>query len=171
MMEPTLSFLVGLFYYSYLLSNCSVYSFHHQINRVSRVTAKRRVLFSNPKSLQTLIAERQINSDDIESNFNRRIDDWGCMKSCGACCMLGPVDSRPHLQETLSKEEYEQYVSMIGKDNWCVHFDKEQKSCTQFDKRPGFCRVDKSKYLRLFDLEEEDFTVRKTFLSFFFIRQ
>jgi hypothetical protein len=166
-MERTLSFLVGVLYCTNLLLNCSVFSFRHQINKGFRVTSKWQVLFSSSKSLQTLIAERQINSNDIESNFNRKIDDWGCMKSCGACCMLGPVDSRPHLQETLSKEEYELYVSMIGKDNWCIHFDKEQKLCTQFDKRPGFCRVEKSKYLRLFDLEEEDFTVRNNFFLYY----
>lgn len=119
----------------------------------SRLTSDR----SNPISPELI--KKQIDFEIIENNFHKRDDDWACMKNCGACCMLGPLEMRPQLQSVLSQQQYDLYVSMIGKDNWCVYFDKEKRQCTQFETRPDFCRVDKQKYLDMYKLEEEEYTV------------
>eukprot|EP01041_Mallomonas_annulata_P005022 gene5022-10050_t len=92
----------------------------------------------------------------IDENILRRIDKWACVKNCGACCKLGPIDSRPDLESYLDKAEFEQYKSMIGDDDWCKHFDKTKRVCTIYESRPEFCRVDPAKYKKMFDVEEED---------------
>lgn len=119
----------------------------------SRLTSDR----SNPISPELI--KKQIDFENIDNNFHKRDDDWACMKNCGACCMLGPVEMRPQLQSVLTQPQYDLYVSMIGKDNWCIYFDKEKRQCTQFETRPDFCRVDKRKYLDMYKLEEEEYTV------------
>jgi uncharacterized protein len=81
------------------------------------------------------------------------------MKNCGACCKLGPLDSRPDLPEYLSPEDLSLYKSMVGKDDWCVHFDKEKRLCTIYDTRPGFCRVDLQTYVKTYSIQPEEFTV------------
>ena len=100
---------------------------------------------------------RRVASDD-SIEILRRIDDWGCVKSCGACCKLGPLDSRPDLREYLEEDEYQLYVSMIGTDEWCVHFDKTTRLCTNYENRPSFCTVDKAKFKKMYDVEDDDFT-------------
>ena len=51
------------------------------------------------------------------------------------------------------------YTSMIGTDDWCIHFDKENRQCKVYEDRPQFCKVDKKSYKKMFDVEPEDFTV------------
>lgn len=86
----------------------------------------------------------------------RRIDQWACVKSCGACCKLGPLSERPDLESYLSKSEYQQYVSMIGSDNWCVNFDKDTRLCKIYETRPQFCIVDPVKFQKMYDVEADD---------------
>lgn len=93
-----------------------------------------------------------------DTNILRKIDDWACIKNCGACCKLGPLDSRPDLQEYLSADEYTTYVGMVGADDWCIHFDKQTRLCTNYDNRPGFCTVDPKKFKTMYGVESEDFT-------------
>lgn len=97
-------------------------------------------------------------SSDDSVEILRRIEDWGCVKGCGACCKLGPLESRPDLREYLNDEEYKLYVSMIGADEWCIHFDKTSRLCTNYEKRPSFCTVDKAKFKKMYDVDNEDFT-------------
>jgi len=47
--------------------------------------------------------------------------------NCGVCCFI------PYLSGTKFKG------IEIGKDGWCVHYDKEEK-CTIYSKRPMICR-------------------------------
>lgn len=89
-------------------------------------------------------------------NILRQVDKWACVKFCGACCKLGPIDSRPDLAEYLDEDELNMYKSMIAEDDWCKHFDKTARLCTIYDKRPEFCRVEPAKYKKMFDVEEEN---------------
>ena len=50
---------------------------------------------------------------------------------------------------------------MIGPDDWCVNFDKQSRMCKIYDNRPEFCKVDKVRYKKMFQIEEEDFNVRE----------
>jgi len=86
----------------------------------------------------------------------RRIDKWACVKGCGACCKLGPLDSRPDLPTYLTPDELALYTSMIGPDDWCKHFDQEKRLCTIYDTRPTFCVVDPKKYKTMFNVDEDD---------------
>jgi uncharacterized protein len=76
----------------------------------------------------------------------------------GACCKLGPLDSRPDLDQYLTPEELRLYTSMIAKDDWCINFDKEKRMCKIYDTRPDFCRVDPVRYKKMFDIDQEDFS-------------
>ncbi|MBD1910462.1 MULTISPECIES: YkgJ family cysteine cluster protein [unclassified Leptolyngbya] len=81
---------------------------------------------------------------------------WFCVKKCGACCQLDPSD-RPDLDEYLSPEELEQYLSMVGEDGWCIHYDSELRECQIYDDRPRFCRVRPDTFQDMFGVEPEEF--------------
>lgn len=65
---------------------------------------------------------------------------WSCLSQCGACCRLAP-DERPEAIEALNPEQQQQYLSMVGRDGWCIHFDSGARRCRIYDSRPDFCRV------------------------------
>ena len=49
--------------------------------------------------------------EPTQERILKRIDSWGCMKNCGACCKLGPIESRPDLGEYLDSDELAEYKS------------------------------------------------------------
>jgi uncharacterized protein len=80
---------------------------------------------------------------------------WQCVKNCGACCHLDPSD-RPDLQEYLTPDLLELYLSMVGEDGWCIHFDQTTRECSIYEKRPSFCRVTAETFQAMFGIEPED---------------
>ena len=80
---------------------------------------------------------------------------WLCVKECGACCHLDPAE-RPDLDLYLSPEELEQYLSLVGADGWCIHFDHEHRECQVYANRPRFCRVQADIFQDLYDVEPDD---------------
>jgi uncharacterized protein len=77
---------------------------------------------------------------------------WQCIKNCGACCQLDPVD-RPDLATYLSPPELQQYLSLVGADGWCINFDPDSRECRIYDQRPRFCRVTPEIFGDLYDIE------------------
>ncbi|HEY9876709.1 MAG TPA: YkgJ family cysteine cluster protein [Candidatus Obscuribacterales bacterium] len=77
---------------------------------------------------------------------------WLCVKECGACCNLDPAD-RPDLDEYLSPEELELYLSMVGEGGWCVNFDRVSRECRIYEQRPRFCRVQQDVFEDLYGIE------------------
>ncbi|CAM9452788.1 unnamed protein product [Choristocarpus tenellus] len=72
----------------------------------------------------------------------KRSNKWACIKGCGACCYLAP-EERPDLEDYLrDEEELALYHSMAQEDGWCKHFDRNSRSCTIYEDRPRFCRVE-----------------------------
>ena len=65
---------------------------------------------------------------------------WQCISGCGACCRLDPGE-RPEALEALDPEEQELYLSMVGADGWCRHYDTGSQRCRIYETRPRFCRV------------------------------
>ncbi|MDG2615563.1 YkgJ family cysteine cluster protein [Thermoleptolyngbya sichuanensis A183] len=80
---------------------------------------------------------------------------WRCVKQCGACCHLDPAE-RPDLEEYLSPPELAEYLSLIGPDGWCIHFEPDSRECTIYEKRPRFCRVEPAVFQDLFGIEPEE---------------
>ncbi|MFM2432878.1 MAG: hypothetical protein RLZZ511_4092 [Cyanobacteriota bacterium] len=80
---------------------------------------------------------------------------WQCVKNCGACCNLTP-DDRPELDQYLTPEQLIVYLSMVGEDGWCIHFDQESRECTVYEKRPSFCRVTPETFETMFGVAEAD---------------
>ena len=66
--------------------------------------------------------------------------DWRCISHCGACCRLCP-EERPEALAALSEAQRHQYLSMVGEDGWCIHFDTGGRRCRIYADRPEFCRV------------------------------
>ena len=66
---------------------------------------------------------------------------WQCIAGCGACCRLDPAE-RSEALEALSADERTLYLSMVGPDGWCIHFDTGGRRCRIYDERPSFCRVE-----------------------------
>lgn len=80
---------------------------------------------------------------------------WQCVKHCGACCHLDPSD-RPDLDEYLSAEELDLYLSMVGEDGWCVNFDREKRECRIYATRPRFCRVEADIFYEMYGVEADE---------------
>ena len=51
------------------------------------------------------------------------------------------------------------YRSMVGKDGWCVHFNKSTRTCSIFEDRPRFCRVEPAVFEDLYDIPEEELAI------------
>ena len=49
------------------------------------------------------VAEGQ-EGTSLDTFILRRVDKWACVKNCGACCKLGPLDSRPDLESYLTRK-------------------------------------------------------------------
>jgi uncharacterized protein len=81
---------------------------------------------------------------------------WRCVKNCGACCHLDPLD-RPDLEEYLEPEELELYLSMVDTDGWCINLDRESRECKIYAERPRFCRVLPDNFQRMFAIEPSEF--------------
>ena len=77
---------------------------------------------------------------------------WTCIHHCGACCRLAP-EERPEALEALSKEQRATYLSMVGEDGWCRHYDSGSRSCRIYNDRPDFCRV--SSLAALFEISPD----------------
>ncbi|MEO0541431.1 MAG: YkgJ family cysteine cluster protein [Cyanobacteria bacterium P01_A01_bin.105] len=80
---------------------------------------------------------------------------WQCVKHCGACCQLDPSD-RPELADYLTAEQLSQYLGMVGEDGWCRHYDREQRLCTVYERRPDFCRVTAPTFEAMFGVRGAD---------------
>ncbi|NEO32927.1 MAG: YkgJ family cysteine cluster protein [Symploca sp. SIO3C6] len=77
---------------------------------------------------------------------------WLCVKQCGACCHLEPAE-RPDLEQYLSPQELELYLSMVGEGGWCMHFDHATRQCRIYQDRPRFCRVRADVFGEMFGIE------------------
>ncbi|MCP9818454.1 YkgJ family cysteine cluster protein [Synechococcus sp. Cruz-9H2] len=65
---------------------------------------------------------------------------WSCISGCGACCRLDP-EQRGEALDALSEEQRQLYLSMVGADGWCRHFNTGSRTCRIYADRPEFCRV------------------------------
>ncbi|WP_017302904.1 YkgJ family cysteine cluster protein [Spirulina subsalsa] len=81
---------------------------------------------------------------------------WHCIEHCGACCHLDPTD-RPDLPDYLTPEELELYMSLVGEDGWCIHYDKTSRQCRIYDQRPSFCRVTPEKFTEMYGVIPSEF--------------
>jgi Fe-S-cluster containining protein len=80
---------------------------------------------------------------------------WQCVKQCGACCHLDPAE-RPGLEEYLSPDELELYLSLVGADGWCINFDATRRECRIYPDRPRFCRVEAAIFHEMYGIEPEE---------------
>lgn len=65
---------------------------------------------------------------------------WQCIQGCGACCRLDPA-LRPEAIAALSPDQQTRYLSMVGADGWCLHYDTGGRRCRIYEERPDFCHV------------------------------
>jgi len=80
---------------------------------------------------------------------------WRCVKQCGACCNLDPVE-RPDIEDYLSPEELELYFSMVGEDGWCINYDRITRECRIYSERPRFCRVEPAIFQDMYGIFPEE---------------
>ena len=85
-----------------------------------------------------------------------KTETWKCVAGCGACCNLDPSD-RPDLEDYLTPEELENYLSLVGKDGWCINFDHETRKCLIYEQRPRFCRVQPDIFQQMYDVDPKEF--------------
>ena len=85
--------------------------------------------------------------------MNKQSPSWQCIHQCGACCRLCP-EERGEALAALSEIQRTKYLSMVGDDGWCIHYDSGGQRCTIYSDRPDFCRV--SELGVLFDVPTDD---------------
>ena len=86
---------------------------------------------------------------------------WQCIQGCGACCHLDPRD-RPDLDQYLTPDELTHYLSLVGDDGWCIHYDQDTRRCRIYATRPRFCRVQADTFEHMFGItldELNDFAI------------
>ena len=76
-------------------------------------------------------------------------ENWKCIRNCGACCRLAPLE-RLEALESLTPSQEMKYLMMVGEDGWCIHYDRGSQSCKIYQDRPDFCKVSNLK--QFFDL-------------------
>ncbi|MEA5535189.1 YkgJ family cysteine cluster protein [Crocosphaera sp. XPORK-15E] len=87
--------------------------------------------------------------------MNKR-EEWQCVAGCGACCNLDPSD-RPDLEDYLSPEELQHYLSLVGEDGWCINFEHQTRKCRIYEQRPRFCRVQPEIFHQMYDIDVAEF--------------
>lgn len=80
---------------------------------------------------------------------------WRCIKQCGACCHLDPAE-RPDLEDYLTPEALQLYLSMVGPDGWCIHYDSLKRECRIYADRPDFCRVRSDIFQQMYGIEAQE---------------
>lgn len=80
---------------------------------------------------------------------------WHCIQHCGACCFLDPSE-RPDLDQYLNPDQLAHYLSLVGTDGWCIHFDHSHHTCTIYADRPHFCRVGVESFQEMYGIEPEE---------------
>lgn len=80
---------------------------------------------------------------------------WQCVKQCGACCQIDPGD-RPDLEDYLTPQQLQHYLSLVGPDGWCIHFDHLNRTCKIYDERPAFCRVTPDTFGPMYGIEPDE---------------
>jgi Fe-S-cluster containining protein len=60
------------------------------------------------------------------------------------------------LDEYLTPEELELYLSMVGEGGWCVNFDHSNRECRIYANRPRFCRVEAKIFQDMYGIEPEE---------------
>ncbi len=78
---------------------------------------------------------------------------WKCANFCGACCRLAPLE-RAEALEALDPDQEKKYMSMVGPDGWCIHYDTGARNCKIYDERPEFCKI--SSLTKLFCKKESE---------------
>jgi uncharacterized protein len=81
---------------------------------------------------------------------------WCCVENCGACCHLDPGD-RPELEDYLTADQLQKYLSLVGEDGWCINFDHDTRKCSIYEDRPSFCRVTPENFEQMYGIESREF--------------
>ncbi|GJS92366.1 hypothetical protein Tco_0799334 [Tanacetum coccineum] len=83
---------------------------------------------------------------------------WQCIKNCGACCKLAKGPTFPSPEEIFDDpSDVELYKTMVGADGWCIHYEKSTRTCSIYDDRPYFCRVEPEVFENLYGIEKKKF--------------
>ncbi|KAK9289359.1 hypothetical protein L1049_007514 [Liquidambar formosana] len=83
---------------------------------------------------------------------------WRCVQNCGACCKLdkGPAFATPE-EIFEDPSDISLYRSLIGPDGWCIHYEKNTRTCSIYSERPYFCRVEPDIFQTLYGIDKKRF--------------
>ncbi|KAF9590882.1 hypothetical protein IFM89_000138 [Coptis chinensis] len=92
-------------------------------------------------------------------NIKRKEDPpWKCVQNCGACCKLVKSPSFATPEEIFENpSDIELYKTMVGPDGWCIHLNKSTRTCSIYNERPYFCRVEPSVFETLYGIDKKKF--------------
>ncbi|XP_039115663.1 uncharacterized protein LOC120251192 [Dioscorea cayenensis subsp. rotundata] len=84
---------------------------------------------------------------------------WQCSRGCGACCKLDKGPSFPSPEEIFIDDpnNLQLYKSLIGPDGWCIHYESSTRTCSIYEERPFFCRVEPDVFQKLYGVDPKRF--------------
>uniref|UniRef100_A0A7N0U645 Uncharacterized protein n=1 Tax=Kalanchoe fedtschenkoi TaxID=63787 RepID=A0A7N0U645_KALFE len=98
------------------------------------------------------------NKNVLGFGTEKKAEKWSCVQGCGACCKLdkGPSFGTP--EEIFDDPvDVELFKSMVGSDGWCIHYDKATRTCSIYERRPYFCRVEEQVFQNLYGIDKKRF--------------
>ncbi|CAM8927705.1 unnamed protein product [Rhodiola kirilowii] len=132
--------------------SCSLVTFH------ASSAGRRQKKKSSTGNKQSNGAKRK---DDVVAGFGAKKkaeEKWTCVQNCGACCKLdkGPGFGTP--EEIFDDPvDIQLFKSMVGSDGWCIHYEQTTRSCSIYEDRPYFCRVEEEVFLNLYGIDKKRF--------------
>ncbi|KAB2098328.1 hypothetical protein ES319_A01G231000v1 [Gossypium barbadense] len=103
-------------------------------------------------------APKNKTSKDTMGFSSGRKEIWRCVENCGACCKLAKGPAFPTPEEIFSDpSDIKLYRSLIGPDGWCIHYEKNTRTCSIYPDRPYFCRVEADIFKKLYGIENRKF--------------
>ncbi|XP_059428190.1 uncharacterized protein LOC132161976 [Corylus avellana] len=113
---------------------------------------------SQPQMRARTKAAAKQRSSSVGFGRSRKEPLWRCVEGCGACCKLDKGPSFVTPEEVFSDPlDIELYRSLTGPDGWCINFNKGTRTCSIYNDRPYFCRVEPDVFQSLYGVNKKKF--------------
>ncbi|KAJ3691095.1 hypothetical protein LUZ61_020259 [Rhynchospora tenuis] len=107
-------------------------------------------------SSSTKTRRNKTETTDGKKRVSKRTEPtWQCASGCGACCKLAKGPAFPSPEEIFSDDpdSLQLFKTLIGPDGWCIHYKADTRTCSIYNERPTFCRVEPEVFENLYGIK------------------